>query len=253
MSRDNTIRPKKRGRRPNKFEAPKATQEIIQRSAEMNPDVVQPTYGMPPPRVPTSTHPAMPMRLGSLIDQYNLTSLVKEMRLKGRSYRDIADYINDSGLLPNQYQVSYSSVVRWCQNHNLTGKIDGEEQFSINAYNENLKLFQIVANAREKVSVMLDDFDKDIKNGDASASKLDTLIKSLDRLTLRQQTLASSLVEMQDKIYRYETVCSVIEQIMAIISVQVTPETYDNIKEILGNDPILCHAITAIKPTNTVN
>lgn len=251
MKKDTTVKkPKKRGR-PRK-NAPKVTKELITGSKaifdESNP---KPTYGNPP-RNYMSNRPPTNASTGSLVEQYNLTSLVKEMRCKGKSYREIADYINDNGLLPDQYKLSYSSIVRWCQNNNLAGFIDSEEAYSINAYNENLKLFQIIMSAREKVSVMLDEFDNKMRKGDVSASELDILIKALDRLTLRQQTLASSLIDMQDKIYRYETVCMVMTKIMAIVSVNVPPEVYDELKAMLRDDPILCKALTNIAPTNTV-
>ena len=57
--------------------------------ANKNPKPLSPRYG-------SVTSPHLERAGVSLVDVYNLTSVVKEMRLKGQSYRAIADYINSN-------------------------------------------------------------------------------------------------------------------------------------------------------------
>jgi hypothetical protein len=81
-------------------------------------------------------------------------------------------------------------------------------------------------------------------------SELSQLVGSLDKIGLRIQTLSASIGEMQEKVYKYETVAKAMETIMAIISTKVRPEDYEEIKAVLREDPILCETLKTIAPSN---
>ena len=76
------------------------------------------------------------------------------------------------------------------------------------------------------------------------------MINSLDKLTLRRQTLTASIGEMQEKVYKYETISRIIGTVMAKVSVWITPEQYEELKDMLRQDPILCEALREVAPSN---
>ena len=201
------------------------------------------------PRMATPTSPHFEGPGISLIDQYNLTSVVREMRLKGHSYRAIAEYINENKLTPNGYILSYNSIVRWCAKHGLGGTIEAtSEMEAVNTYNVNCTLLETMQSTLETLQVRLDEINKDPMK--CKMSELSQLVGSLDKIGLRIQTLSASIGEMQEKVYKYETVAKAMETIMAIISNKVRPEDYEEIKAVLREDPILCETLKTIAPSN---
>lgn len=186
----------------------------------------------------------------SLVEIFNLTHIVKEMRMKGKSYKDIADNINKSNLIPNGYTISYVAVARWCKNNNLAGDVneyDGEE--AVNVYLQQTKALNLINSAIDLVSVQMDEMNKKIAGNCAKVKDIKDLIDSLDKLTVRQQNLCSGIAAIQDRVYRYETVARVVGVILTKISMLLPPEDYEEIKKELSSDPILREAIREIKPS----
>jgi hypothetical protein len=200
------------------------------------------------PRYTTAEHPE-PGQGVSYIEAYNLTAVVREMRLKGHSYRAIADYINGNKLIPNGYVLSYNSIVRWCNNHGLGGTIEASAEYeAVNTYNVNCKLLETMQSTLDTLQLRLDEINKNPMN--YKMSEIGQLVSSLDKIGLRIQVLSASIGEMQEKVYKYEAVAKAMEAIMAVISVRVSPEDYEAIKNVLREDPILRETLKVIAPTN---
>lgn len=185
----------------------------------------------------------------SLVEVYNLTSVVREMRLKGQSYRAIADYINSNNLIPNGYVLSYNSIVRWCSNHGLGGTIEANSEYeTVNTYNVNCQLLRVMQSTLDTLQVRLDEINSNPM--DVKMSDLKDIVGALDKVGLRIQVLSASIGEMQEKVYKYETVAKAMEMIMAVLSVRMSPEEYESLKGTLRDDPILCETLKKIAPTN---
>jgi hypothetical protein len=202
-----------------------------------------------PRRYGDNKSPHMEQSGVSLVEVYNLTSVVREMRLKGQSYRAIADYINSNNLIPNGYVLSYNSIVRWCSSHGLGGTIEADaEHETVNTYNVNCQLLRVMQSTLDTLQVRLDEINSNPM--DVKMSDLKDIVGALDKVGLRIQILSASIGEMQEKVYKYETVAKAMEMIMAVLSVRMSPEEYDSLKGVLRDDPVLCETLKRIAPTN---
>ena len=185
----------------------------------------------------------------SLVEVYNLTSVVREMRLKGQSYRAIADYINSKNLIPNGYVLSYNSIVRWCTNNGLGGTVEASAEYeTVNTYNVNCQLLRVMQSTLDTLQVRLDEINRDPVN--CKMQDLNSLVSALDRVGLRIQVLSASIGEMQEKVYKYESVAKAMEMIMAVLSVRMSPDEYEELKGVLRDDPVLCETLKKIAPTH---
>lgn len=206
----------------------------------------------PPPRINRADHPHFEAAGMTLVEQYNLTNIVREKRMQGMSYRELTDYINNtSGLIPNNYKISHNSIARYCRDHGLGGDVSEEStDEAVNVYRENCKSLHDINTALDIISVQLDEMNKQVGKGSVNVKDLSTMINSLDKLTLRRQTLTASIGEMQEKVYKYETVSRIIGTVMAKVSVWITPDQYEELKDMLRQDPILCEALREVAPSN---
>lgn len=201
------------------------------------------------PRRGTATSPHMEGPGKSMIQIYNLTGMVREMRLKGKSYRAIADYINSNKLIPNGYVLSYNSVVRWCANNGLGGTIEAtSDTEAVNTYNINCKLLAMYREALDGLQLRLDEANNN--PGGTKISEYNKIVDGIAKMGFQIQQLTAKIGEMQEQVYRYETASKVIEIIMAKISVLLPQEDYEEIKAKLRDDPILCEALKTIAPSN---
>ena len=100
----------------------------------------------------------------------------------------------------------------------------------------------------DTLQLRLDEINKDPMS--VKMSEIGQLVSSLDRIGLRIQVLSTSIGEMQEKVYKYETVAKAMEMIMAVLSVRMRPDEYDDLKKVLRDDPILCETLKKIAPTN---
>lgn len=197
----------------------------------------------------TVTSPHLERPGMSLVEVYNLTSVVREMRLKGQSYRAIADYINSKNLIPNGYVLSYNSIVRWCTNNGLGGTVEPSAEYeTVNTYNVNCQLLRVMQSTLDTLQVRLDEINRDPVN--CKMQDLNSLVSALDRVGLRIQVLSASIGEMQEKVYKYESVAKAMEMIMAVLSVRMSPDEYEELKSVLRDDPILCETLKKIAPTH---
>ena len=206
----------------------------------------------PPPRINRADHPHFEAAGMTLVEQYNLTNIVREKRMQGMSYRELTDYINNTpGLIPNNYKISHNSIARYCRDHGLGGDVSEEStDEAVNVYRENCKSLHDINTALDIISVQLDEMSKQVGKGSVNVKDLSTMINSLDKLTLRRQTLTASIGEMQEKVYTYETVSRIVGTMMAMVSVWITPDHYEKLKDMLRKDPILCEALREIAPSN---
>lgn len=202
----------------------------------------------PPPRVRRGDHPHFEQAGMTLVDQYNLSSIVREMRNKGRSYREIADYLNNTkGVIPNDYKISYNSISRYCRDHGLNGDVSDNVDEAVNIYREQTRSLRDVNTALDIITVQLDDMAK--KKVSVKPSDLNQLINSLDKMTLRRQTLAMSIGDLQERVYKYEIIPKVLNKVMARVSVEISPEAYEQLKQDLRDDPVICEALREIAPS----
>lgn len=203
----------------------------------------------PPPGNRRPDH--LPNTQGSLVEQFGLTSLVREKRMKGMSYRDITADINDSGVIPNGYKISHNTIARWCRDNGLGGDMatHSEEQI-VNVYGTKVKALNLVNDAVDIISVELDELNKQVGKGNVSVGDLKSVIDMLDKMTLRQQTLSSEIGAIQEKVYRYETVEKAMNIINDILQVRLDKEAYQEVMEAFSENPMLIEALKKIAPSN---
>lgn len=187
----------------------------------------------------------------SLVDIYNLSEYIRDKRMKGHSYRDITKEVNESGLIPNEYKISHNTIARWCRDNGLGGDIaDKTEEQAVNVYEQKCKALKLVNSAVDIITVELDELDKQIGKGTLKVGDLTQVITMLDKMTLRQQTLASEIGSLQERIYRYETVEKALNIITDILSVRLDKATYDEIMDAFRESPMLIEALREIAPSN---
>lgn len=211
-------------------------------------------HPLPPPpgiKSPTRSHleqPGIP-----LVEQYNLTGLIRDKRLHGKSYRDITQEINDSGVIPNGYQISHNAIARWCRDNNLGGdKADLSESDAINVYNEKVKSLRLINTAIDIITVQLDVMNGEVGKGTVKVSDLKAVIDSLDKLTLRQQTLATDIGQIQEKVYSYGTVARAMNIIRDILRAKLSDEDYQEMMRSFAESPALITALQTIAPSGSV-
>lgn len=187
----------------------------------------------------------------SLVEQFGLTALVRDKRMKGKSYREIAKDINDSHIIPNGYTISHSAIARWCNDHNLAGTVETKtEEEIVNVYGTKVKALRLINNAVDTVSVELDELDKQVGKGSVDVGELKAAIDMLDKLTLRQQTLSNEIGEIQEKVYRYETVEKAMNIINDILMVRLDKASYDEVMRAFAENPMLLESLRKIAPSN---
>ena len=189
----------------------------------------------------------------SVVDQFKLGNIVSELRLKGKSYKDIASHINSENLLPNNYTISSVAISNWCRNHHLGGDFAGSDTIAdeaINIYKQECKALELVATTINMISVHLDTMTQKAGTKRLSVAEVSKLVNSLDKMTARQQSLLTSIGEMQERVYRYEAVSKVITRVMEKVSMLVDADQYRKIKDDVSNDPYLVEALRKIAPAN---
>ena len=207
----------------------------------------------PPPGItsPTRSHLERPGQ--SLVEQYNLTGLIRDKRLHGKSYRDITKEINESGVIPNGYQISHNAIARWCRDNNLGGDMaDRTEDDAINVYNEKVKSLRLINTAIDIITVQLDVMNGEVGKGTVKVQDLKAVVDALDKLTLRQQTLATDIGALQDKVYRYEIVARAMNIIRDILRAKLDDESYEEVMQSFAESPALVTALQQIAPSGSV-
>ena len=187
----------------------------------------------------------------SLVEQFGLTQLIRDKRLKGKSYREITKDINEGNLIPNGYKISHNTIARWCRDNGLGGDLTAptDEQI-VNVYGTKVKALNLVNNAVDIISVELDELDKKVGSGEVEVGELKQVIDMLDKMTLRQQTLSSEIGAIQEKVYCYQTVEKAMNIINDILQVRLRKEDYEAVMEAFGENPMLIESLRRIAPSN---
>ncbi len=188
---------------------------------------------------------------GSLVEQFGLTQLVRDKRMKGKSYREITREVNEGNLIPNGYKISHNTIARWCRDNGLGGDLTAptDEQI-VNVYGTKVKALNLVNNAVDIISVELDELDKQVGKGAVEVGDLKQVIDMLDKMTLRQQTLSTEIGAIQEKVYSYQTVEKAMNIINDILQVRLRKEDYEAVMEAFGENPMLIESLRKIAPSN---
>lgn len=203
----------------------------------------------PPPPYLTYQHPAEGSK--SLVEQYGLSGVVRDYRLKGKSYREITKIVNDSNLIPNGYKISHNAISRWCMSNNLGGDmVEDTEDHAINIYARNRKMLDSISRALDTVNVQFDDMDKQVGEGTVNIKDLKMVVDMVDKLSVRQQTLLSEIGIMQEKIYRYEMVQKYTEVVNTVLKARLDKDTYDAVVKAIKENPMLLETLRPIAPSN---
>lgn len=187
----------------------------------------------------------------SLVNYFNLGSLIREKRLKGESYREITKEVNEAGIIPNGYKISHNTIARWCRDNGLGGDMEAPSDAQmVNVYGTKVKALNLVNDAVNVISVQLDELNKQVGNGTVDVKELKAVIDMLDKMTLRQQTLSSEIGDIQEKVYRYATVAKAMNIINDVLMAKLDQDTYNDVMRALGDNPMLIAALSKIAPSN---
>ena len=187
----------------------------------------------------------------TLIEAYNLSALIREKRMKGESYRSIANELNESKVIPGGYKISHNTIARWCRSNGLGGTLDiPSESKMVNVYGTKVQALNLVSSAIDIITVALDELNKQLGEGRCDIKELKQTIDMLDRMTLRQQKLSPDIGEIQDKVYQYETVAKAMNIINDILKVRLDEDAYDENMRAFRDNPALIEALRKIAPPN---
>lgn len=187
----------------------------------------------------------------TLIEAYNIAPLIRDKRMKGESYRLITKEINDSGVIPGGYKISHNTIARWCRSNGLGGDIEvPTENKMVNVYGTKVQALNLVTSAIDIITVALDELNKKLGDGTCDIKELKQTIDMLDRMTLRQQTLSTDIGEIQDRVYKYETVARAMNIINDILKVRLNEDDYNAVMDAFRDNPALIEALRKIAPPN---
>lgn len=187
----------------------------------------------------------------TLIEAYNIAPLIRDKRMKGESYRLITKEINDSGVIPGGYKISHNTIARWCRSNGLGGDIEvPTENKMVNVYSTKVQALNLVTSAIDIITVALDELNKKLGDGTCDIKELKQTIDMLDRMTLRQQTLSTDIGEIQDRVYKYETVARAMNIINDILKVRLNEDDYNAVMDAFRDNPALIEALRKIAPPN---
>ncbi len=205
----------------------------------------------PPPNKISPDRLQISGRDGTLVEKFGIGELIRDRRMKGKSYRDITREINEGNFILNGYKISHNSIARWCRDNGLGGDITAptDEQV-VNVYGTKVKALNLINNAVDIISVELDELDSKVGKGEVEVGELKLVIDMLDKMTLRQQTLSSEIGAIQEKVYRYETVEKAMNLINDILRVKLSKEHYEEVMRAFRENPMLIEALRKIAPSN---
>lgn len=100
-----------------------------------------------------------------------------------------------------------------------------------------------------KANKILDPIDLQLNDNGAlvvNPEELNSLIESLNKLPLHSQKY-TEVIELLEKVYRYEIISRTIKYIIANLYTQLPREQYEELKDMLRQDPILCEALREVE------
>lgn len=185
----------------------------------------------------------------SAIDNYGLAGYVREQRLKGKSYREITNAINDNHMLPNDYKIGYGAVANWCQNNGYDGNVkDTSEMEAINVYDREVKMLNAINTTMDIVMTKMDDVSKMVSLGKADVRELKTMVDMIDKMSVRQQALTQDIGRLQERIYNYQMVSDAFQIINDTLRQELAPDVYVKTMNAIASRPVLQEALRAIAP-----
>ena len=104
----------------------------------------------------------------------------------------------------------------------------------------------------KKTNEMLDLIDLQLNDNGTlvvNPEELNSLIESLNKLPLHGQKY-TEVIELLEKVYRYEIISRIISTVIANVPAWITPEQYEELKEMCREDPILYKALCEVAPSN---
>nr|DAO76843.1 MAG TPA: protein of unknown function (DUF5338) [Caudoviricetes sp.] len=184
-----------------------------------------------------------------IVEFLGVQEVIARLRKQGYSYRDISKYISENQLSPNGYKIGHNSIARWCRENGLGGdaSIEPEENKVINIYRQNCQSLDLVNNAIDMLNVQIDDLNKSLEEGTADPKVFKSLVDSLDRLLVRQQALSATISQMQERVYKYETMNRALRLTLDIVSTKVDIDTFRAVKDALRENEILVEILREIR------
>lgn len=199
--------------------------------------------------------PALSPQLGmnrgnkSVIDNYGLAGYVREQRLKGKSYREITNAINENQMLPNDYKIGYGAVANWCQNNGYDGNVkDTSETEAINVYDREVKMLNAINTTMDIIMTKMDDVSAMVGLGKADVRELKAMVDMIDKMSVRQQALTQDIGRLQERIYNYQMVSDAFQIINDTLRQELEPDVYVKTMNAIASRPVLQEALRAIAP-----
>jgi hypothetical protein len=177
----------------------------------------------------------------STVDRHGLGELVRKLRSAGGTHISIANEINDTILKDNIDKVSSSAVWRW-MNKNITDDEDYRtNNDAVNVYLEESQMLKSVTKQVDILEGAIDVINSGIKKNEdvlTVTKQLKELALTYEKLLSNKQRLVNSIGIMQEKIYSYININTIITIIMDMVK-EKDFTLYADIKEEIKKDPIL--------------
>lgn len=191
----------------------------------------------------------------NLIDFYGLQSEVRKLREAGLGVISIAKEISEKHLIPKGVKgISHGCVSRWCEaNIPNNSSYDGRKKIegTINVYNEYKDMLQTTQMLIDKLSAYVEELDSKVTEVDDITSHAKTvkeLAFSVEKQISRKLVLVDKVMEVQEKVYNFMAVTTIVELIMNKVK-ERDLTLFADISADIKADPMLAEAYRRIKPS----
>lgn len=194
-----------------------------------------------------------PVHKIDMIEQYGLAGFIREMRMKGKSYRVITEMINSGKMLPNDYKIGHSTITKWCRENGCDGSVreQGEHE-AINVYDRECKMLKVINATMDMLMTKMDDMSQDIAAGTVDVKEMKLMVDMVNSMSIRQQALTQDIGRLQERIYSYQLVSDCFQVISETLAMELDAPTYATVIKAITQRPALREALRPITPAGAV-
>jgi hypothetical protein len=198
------------------------------------------------PKKPPST--ALSGTRANPVIKLNLEQQVLKLHEQGMGRIRMAKYLTNE-VLPEGQSIGHSSIQRYLESMGLTNV--PKQNFAINVYTQERLMLDTVNDLIEDTTAMIEALREDIIDGKGASNVKDfqALATTQEKLVARASLLSSSIGAMQEKVYNYQAVNTIVTKILNYVQ-QEDVDMFHRIKEKINKDPMLAEAFRKILPDN---
>jgi hypothetical protein len=158
----------------------------------------------------------------------------------------LAKYLTNEVLPPGQ-SIGHTSIQRYLESMGLTNV--PKQDFAINVYTQERLMLDTINDLIGNTSNMIEALNEDIVDGKGASNVKDfqALATTQEKLVARASLLSSSIGAMQEKVYNYQAVNTIVTKVLNFVQ-QEDVDMFHRIKDKISKDPMLAEAFRKILP-----